>query len=201
MNIDKLPPPFEYPYGTDHEWNQERYEEQARDLKGEKAYISSRFFKDDNSHLTAMTQSVVQDVIWLAQAAEEISRTPGPVYFVPFNLSVEPADEVKFYIIVPLTQEFRDAYASAWRRLARNLKLQVFLFRHTDDKDPATWDCEIIVAPQRINILKDHPTALHEVVLKTRRPGSSEKRGDDYNINTFAGRLQADVALKEGAEN
>ncbi|RXG43019.1 hypothetical protein VDGE_06156 [Verticillium dahliae] len=194
MNIDKLPPPFEYPYGTDHEWNQERYEEQARDLKGEKA------FKDDNSHLTAMTQSVVQDVIWLAQAAEEISRTPGPVYFVPFNLSVEPADEVKFYIIVPLTQEFRDAYASAWRRLARNLTLQVFLFRHTDDKDPATWDCEIIVAPQRINILKDHPTALHEMVLKTRRPGSSEKRGEDNNINTFAGRLQADVALKEGAE-
>ncbi|RNJ60102.1 hypothetical protein D7B24_000299 [Verticillium nonalfalfae] len=181
MDIDKLPPPFEYPYGTDHEWHRERYEEQSRNLKGEKAYISSRFFKDDNSHLTAMTQSVVQDVIWLDQAAEEISRTPGPVYFVPFDSSINPAYEKKFYIIVPLTQEFRDAYASAWRRLAKNLTLKVVLFRHTDDKDPAIWNCEIIVAPQRISILTDHPTALHEVVLKTRRPNSSEKGDDDYN--------------------
>ncbi|KAG7128172.1 putative ATP-dependent helicase like protein [Verticillium longisporum] len=49
MDINKLPPPFEYPYGTDHEWHRERYEEQSRNLKGEKAYISSRFAAE-NKH-------------------------------------------------------------------------------------------------------------------------------------------------------
>ncbi|KAM0324627.1 hypothetical protein ACHAQA_008016 [Verticillium albo-atrum] len=201
LDVDKLPPPFAFPYGTEHKWKRERYDEQLAATKSKTSWMPSYSFSDDNNHLAVMTQSVLQDVIWLDNAAIQIRATEVPVYFVPHDSSIPPADEIKFFVIVPLTKLFRDSYDAAWRRFAKNETVELLLFADPDDTKPARWNCDIVAIPKGIELLNDHPTDAYEVVLETRRPKGNDNRGGDFEVKTFATRVKANEAREQGDEH
>lgn len=77
--------------------------------------------------------------MWIEQAAREIRSIKFSAYFIPLD-PVAPADAKRFYVVVPITQAFRDRFNSAWRRLTKNPTFHVLLFGHADDEsDEATW--------------------------------------------------------------
>lgn len=83
-----------------------------------------------------MTQANVQDVMWLDDAAKEIRHARFPAYFVSLG-SLPPTQATMFHAIVPLTKEFRERYASAWRRLTKCNAFRLRLFDAADDEEPA----------------------------------------------------------------
>ncbi|KAI2468586.1 hypothetical protein F4781DRAFT_443454 [Annulohypoxylon bovei var. microspora] len=82
-------------------------------------------FDDDNEHLTAVTQSAVQDVFWLQGAVNQITQKHQPAYFVPVSgdIGVNPT---RFYLIF-LHDGIPKEFKAAWRRLARDTRLQARL--------------------------------------------------------------------------
>lgn len=85
-----------------------------------------------------VTQAIVQDIIWIYKAAQEISKVPFSAYFIPID-PIAAADTKKFYVIMPLTQKFIDRYQSAWRRLTKSDDFDLILYdRNNEDKGPGT---------------------------------------------------------------
>jgi hypothetical protein len=88
-----------------------------------------------------MTQTVVQDVMWLDDAAIAIRNTRFPAYFVSMD-STHPRDPARFYVVLPVTAEFRTEHESAWRRLTKAESFRVDLFDSIDDEE-ATGDWSV----------------------------------------------------------
>ncbi|KAH8667822.1 AAA domain-containing protein [Ilyonectria robusta] len=136
-NEANLRPPFSYPYGTNHSWDEDRFPSQIHDNKG-RQFLPAWTYSDDNAHLAAMSQSQVQDRWWLHEAAVEISRQKLPAYFI----KPDQADGDRAHLaIIPLPEDFRNSYDSAWRQLTSNsypLKLDLY-----KGAESVTWDAKI----------------------------------------------------------
>lgn len=86
-----------------------------------------------------MTQAAVQDVVWLADAAWEIVKIGFPAYFVNSG-QLADEDTTRFYVVIPLTAEFRERFDSAWRRLTKVESFELHLFQDaSDDKAEGYW--------------------------------------------------------------
>ncbi|KAM5344517.1 hypothetical protein ACJ41O_013053 [Fusarium nematophilum] len=157
----RLPPPFEYPYGSDQSWDLVRFKDLIAKNKGHQ--FMSAF--SDVSHLTAVTQSVVQDVIWLDDVVAEIAEIKFPAYFVQPD---SDAATERFYAIVAMPQSFRDDYDAAWRRLIRSKYFRLRVFNsHEDEDQHDVWDCKAVTFPNSgIEALKSHHTGKYELVLQ-----------------------------------
>ncbi|KAF6807005.1 DNA helicase [Colletotrichum musicola] len=149
----RLPPPFEYGYDNPLDWNVED-------------------FDNDKALFTVMTQTPVQDVMWIGQAANEIRQRRFPAYFVPGD----PADERFFYVVVRLTAQFRDDFKSAWKR-----KIMGFV---------GGIDC-----------MSSHPVEAHELVVRANRPMPNGLGGSELAIKTFPSRPEAEAALKASQDH
>ncbi|KAF7554912.1 hypothetical protein G7Z17_g2536 [Cylindrodendrum hubeiense] len=177
---DRLPPPFKYPYGTNHTWNTDRIQKLLFDTKDKRQFFPTYHYEDDNAHITVVTQSIIQDIMWVDQAAREIRSIKYSAYFIPLD-PVAPADAKRFYMVIPLTKEFRDRFDGAWRRLTKTPTLHVLLFNHPEDKEAeAKWKCSIVGYPQGLTALKSHPTSKQELVLFVRRPPTEQQQGHDF---------------------
>lgn len=115
-SLTLMPEPFAYPYGDQHIWDITRYDAMQQDMKG-KQFAPALTFDNDNSHVAVLTQSVVQDVMWVARDAADIFATKFRAYFVCFKQDADLELPSRYFAIVPLTKEFRDRYESAWGRL------------------------------------------------------------------------------------
>lgn len=75
---------FENVYGKEHEFDIARYKKQ-HELPGfpGKTYEASRAFQNDNEQVAVVTQSIVQDFMWLHMAKLAILQKRWPAYFVP----------------------------------------------------------------------------------------------------------------------
>ncbi|KAM5349632.1 hypothetical protein ACJ41O_006137 [Fusarium nematophilum] len=185
FSYSRLPPPFKYPYSNNQAWILPQYK---KDIVANKGHQFAPAFShpDDLSHMTAAIQAQVQDVMWLDDAAEEIAKTTFPAYFI--NPSSEDDTETKFFfVVVPLTKQFREEYEAAWRRLTKTEFFYLSLFdSHSDSKPTGSWECKIQAYPQGNDALNDHPTERHELVLYVRRPRKDDKprkgipRGYDF---------------------
>lgn len=82
-----------------------------------------------------MTQANVQDIMWLDDAAAEIRQVKFLAYFVSLE-SVAPADAKQFYVVMPLSSEFRERYNAAWRRLTKVESFRLHLFHVASDELP-----------------------------------------------------------------
>jgi len=139
----------------------------------------------------------VQDVMWLDSAAENIASTRIPAYFVCEG-TVDPDRCNEFYVVVKTTEEFLAMYKAAWRRLTKDDRLRILLFRSKDEErdiegQPGDWDCHIIHHPSSIDALAQHPVDESEMILQAKRPGDHEKsRRPDFIVNTFRSRSDAD---------
>ena len=62
---------YAFPYGTAHYYDMERYLEMRDVMKGARMEPCATF-DNDNDHVAVITQSVIQDIFWLALEAAEI---------------------------------------------------------------------------------------------------------------------------------
>lgn len=191
----EMPAPFRYPYGQEHFWDEGRYDEILPETKG-KQFAPAISFDDDNEHMAALTQSQVQDVMWVHKTALEIADIPLQGYFVPAREG--PVAECdSFYAIVPLSKAFLDKYEDAWRRLIKNPLLTLEVWEKKDDEVGVEWTARIQEASQGIDVLDCHPLDTNDLVLHVRKPCEEDLKCDFIPIKTFGDRTTANLALQK----
>ncbi|KAI8244011.1 hypothetical protein K4K55_006609 [Colletotrichum sp. SAR 10_96] len=134
FSLEQLPPPFDHPYGTLHNFDPERSALSMASNPRNHAYNISHSFKGDNAMLTVTTQSLMQDSLYLWKQAQCIAETKLRAYFIPV-----PDRDDKYYAILPLPKEFMDKYKPAWQRLIDRRMCQASLARweFADSKVPS----------------------------------------------------------------
>ncbi|PTB63892.1 hypothetical protein BBK36DRAFT_1171340 [Trichoderma citrinoviride] len=188
FSMEKLPPPFKYPYGTDQRWDVDKFKDLIKVNKGHQ-FREAYNHDDDNHHMTVVNQSNVQDVMWLDDVAIEIAETKFPAYFVRPDLGVPTADTDRFFVIVATREGFLKEHQKAWMHLRQQGPLLLHLYDNPQNSEPdAIWECKIVDRPA----IERHETAKHELVLLVRRP----KRAD-MNPN-YVERMELHRALVRG---
>ncbi|PTB37353.1 hypothetical protein M441DRAFT_40099 [Trichoderma asperellum CBS 433.97] len=195
-----IPAPFRYPYGEEHHCSEERYDQMLPKTKGHQ-FKPSWSFDNDNEHLAALTQSQVQDVMWIHKTSQKIAETKFPAYFIK-PLNCPPEDYSLFHVILPLGQNFFLQHEDAWRVLTKSGYLKLRLFDNEEDKNPAKWDARIQEGFKTLDTLHDHPVDKFDLVLQVRRPKSTQPaRRPYFEVKVFEDRIAANVALRKGKEN
>ncbi|KAK0717371.1 hypothetical protein B0T26DRAFT_295410 [Lasiosphaeria miniovina] len=201
-----LQAPFEYPYGTEHSFDRKKLD-RLRALYAQHKGPQFRHacvYDDENSQVAVVTQSCIQDVFWLHEAAREILATKWRVYFVPTTTIEHGAEARSFYVVVPPTAEWRTAHNAAWRRLVKGEKVYLHLYPSSDNEGRSSkrWECTILSHLGNHGALASHPTAAHELVLTTvRRDTPMADSGEAQTLAVFGSRDQANRALKSSAAN
>ncbi|KAL6798046.1 P-loop containing nucleoside triphosphate hydrolase protein [Trichoderma sp. SZMC 28012] len=184
----ELPGPFRYPYGDEHSWSLERYDEQLLRNRGPQ-FAPAFSFDNDNEHLAAMTQSQVQDVMWIHKAAQDIADIRFRAYFINAN---EGARSDEFYVVVLLDDGFMRRFKDTWQHLVKGEFLQLKMFDGPNDETPASWDAMIIDHPKGLPAMAGHQTDKDDFVLRVRRPLQSQpQRRPDFDICVFSDRKSA----------
>lgn len=208
-NFDVLPRPFRYPYGTSHNWKSEsEYYEMLEENKG-RQFFPRTSFDDINELLTVLSQSQIQDIMWVQEDAQKMERTKLPVYFVPANDELDPREDQLLYAIVALPPYFRTNFESSWRRLAREGKLKISVYSkaergdgYSPNDDP--WDAVIVDTSsiKHIDVLEAHPIKAHELVLYIRRAPLRQTSTSlsRFKIAEFRDRSSADDAFENSKE-
>ncbi|KAJ4855659.1 hypothetical protein T069G_09027 [Trichoderma breve] len=193
-----MPVPFGYSYGEEHSWNDARYDEMLPETKG-KQFPLALTFDNDNEHVAALTQSQVQDIMWVHKAALEIAEIPLRAYFVPARDG--PVYECKlFYAIVPLGRAFLEKYKEAWRRLTKDPLLTLNLWDDKQDEVPVPWTASIQEAMRGIDALDCYPVDVNDLVLYVRRPRNQDLKRDPISVKVCRDRTSATVALQNNKE-
>ncbi|KKP02303.1 hypothetical protein THAR02_05596 [Trichoderma harzianum] len=195
-----LPPPFRYPYGDVHSWDEARYQEMLPKTKGPR-FAARWSFDNDNEHLAAITQSQVQDVMWIHNASQEISETMFRAYFVNAQ-ERDPEHSRRFYVIVALNKPFLNRFENEWRRLTKTGYLKLKIFESKGDNWPAVWDARIQDAARSLDIMRRHPTDVNDFVLEVRRPSAKQvARRPDFKVAVFENSRSATLALHSWPTN
>lgn len=193
-NEDQLPPPFSYPYGTQHDWDIDRFDDLIENNKGHQ-FWPSWVFDDQNSHTAALVHSQIQDVRWLCYAAEQIAKERFLARFVTTKDDENIETETNSYFaIVSLTSEFLDHYDNPWRHLLRDEFLTVEHYhRPEDERYAAVWEGRIITHPAEINSQENvRPIGKHDLVMQVRcSEGSDRSREPSFGVRTFGNRGEA----------
>ncbi|KAL7904675.1 WD40-repeat-containing domain protein [Trichoderma velutinum] len=212
----RIPPPFRYPYGTDHSWNPDRYDTMLHQTKG-KTFLKAWKFENHNDHLAVVTQSQVQDFVWLRDAAVGISRNNLRACFVSASGSSPSLTDDDFYVIVPLTQWFLKEYGAALRCLLNSEVLVLYIldpaFRdQVNYLKPARWPARVAHSSTMINALAHQGFQLRdwvEAVLQfhpnanptTREPGGLQLFRAISSNTKFKMNLHRDLVLGNGFFN
>ncbi|KAK3295984.1 AAA domain-containing protein [Chaetomium fimeti] len=175
-NDARLPPPFSYPYGTEHHWppahsgatNLTRYVELLERTKNAEMFRPAYSYDDDNSHVAVVTQSVIQDIFWIHQASEAIEEVSSPAYLVE-------RDRGRYFVIVATTREFMGRYDAAWGRLAKECEVRLVFHDEVEGKARVseTWNCTIVEHPDD-DLRTNHPVEAHEVILQAQVSGPKD---------------------------
>ncbi|KAH0496386.1 hypothetical protein TgHK011_003749 [Trichoderma gracile] len=198
-SVEKLPPPFKYPYGTDQSWDVGKFKALIKSNKGHQFRETSRH-DDDNHHMTTVNQNNVQDVMWLDDAAIEIATMKFPAYFVRPDLGTPTADTNVFFVVTAMQKRFTKEHEKAWGRLSKKEPLLLHLYDRSENSEPdAIWKCKIVDRPTKEPALALHCVQREELVLEVHRPKRADKHAD-YVVRDFACREEANDALEQGTE-
>ncbi|KAG9258640.1 AAA domain-containing protein [Emericellopsis atlantica] len=189
----------QFPYGEEHFWSIARYRESSEYIKGEQFGLCMRF-DDDNAHVSAISQAVVQDQYWVAEEAINIFCQKRPAHAVPKG------------------PEYPEAkFAESWSRLQNQDTDQAGLcfFDNTEDLtvplDFNVWNwgkdadarkhfigARVIEAPNAIPVLKNHGIQENDFVLDiTGCPQGFTEKDPPLKFAQFASRTVADAALNK----
>jgi hypothetical protein len=89
-------------------------------------------YHDDNSYVTVVTQSDIQDIFWIHQAAREIKKVRSPAYMVPRG-----NDNSRYYVVIALSKAFLDRFDAAWRRLTKDGQVKISFHDEHEGGEPA----------------------------------------------------------------
>ncbi|KAM0249671.1 hypothetical protein ACHAQJ_008968 [Trichoderma viride] len=190
-----LPPPPRYPYGEEHFWSVERYDDILPKTKGPQ-FPPAWTFDNDNEHLAALSHSQAQDVMWIHNAAMEIGKIHFRAYFITSGYE-DPQDCRDLNVIVPLGKDFLAQYEQPWRLLVESGLLKLHLFDNEDDESPAEWKARIEEA-FHVDV---HPVDINDLVLRVRRPSPTSTQRPDFEVKAFRSRTDANVALRQSQDN
>ncbi|KAF5636033.1 DNA helicase [Fusarium sp. NRRL 52700] len=141
-------PTFQYPYSKDLCRNFTRFEKELRDIKGQR-------HPTDLSHMTAVSQSIVQDTSWLHEAAKRVGHASGfpwpdrtgatrsprmPGYFFRCKVPDIGAKDC-LHLVIPFAESFVKIIGPAWKHLIeqRVFRLEVFASRRKTRLTYAEW--------------------------------------------------------------
>ncbi|TPX18980.1 uncharacterized protein E0L32_011373 [Thyridium curvatum] len=184
-----LPAPFHYPYGPleilsgAQDWSR-----LVSAHKGQQ-FAARYSFETNDEHLTNAMHAVLQDSLWLEEDRVAISCRKWPAYTVR-PPSGDASQATEMFMVVPLTQEFKEKFSQSWRCLSRDSSPTLVLYNaEDDDKIAAKWECNIQDHPASIAALNQHPTGELDLVLYARRPQGS--KDSTYVVKDFADRSEA----------
>ncbi|CAH0026931.1 unnamed protein product [Clonostachys rhizophaga] len=197
-----LPPPFSYPYKHRLSWDIEEYRKEFSEHRGE-PFARAITFPNDESRMAAVTQSAIQDVIWIADAAAEIFATKLSAYFIPSQTDQNGMCS-RYYVIIPLSTEFYDKYEQQWLALTDCESFKLAFHDHDSAMAPpslaeeedwkkmalSTWDAKIEQCPQHVAVMAHHPVEENDLVLFVSRGALGLK------VPTFQDRFAANTALR-----
>ncbi|RGP71947.1 DNA helicase [Fusarium sporotrichioides] len=203
LDTSRLHPVFAFPYAVPEAWAPSAFKQDIAANPGHK-YKPDYMLPDNNSLITAMTQSVVQDMMWLDDAVKATSTIKVPGYFIP-----EVSEGTRsYYVVVALPPEFIPGFDAAWRRLTKNADAFNLLIWGSKNKlaPQADWDCRLMSHPETLDQLSDHPIKDHEIVLLVCRPEPCEKRNDMgrsnmYHVKTYPNREEANKAFEQSEDH
>jgi hypothetical protein len=190
-----LPAPFEYPWGTDHTWDEDRFMELYDKYKGAQ-YPVARLFENDNNHISAMVHSMAQDVIWVVETAREIVADIHDAYFIEVRNKPPRAE---YLAVVKLPLDYLDGYEAAWTRLTKDGTLEIDLYTPDDKELSGTWEALLVLNPEASNEFDSqaHPLDKDDLVLRVSRPNEMDHdRGPGCEPVVYAERRLANKANK-----
>ncbi|KAF5690407.1 hypothetical protein FCIRC_860 [Fusarium circinatum] len=193
MRDDGLPPRFTYGYPK-QPTNVEEMEDLVDENQGG-AFAPCYAFDSDDAHITAISQSVVQDTLWVHREAEMIAEECFPAYFIAPTGRVP--EGTGFYLVVSVPKEWRERHELAWRRLIMSnplLKVEIHDIFGPEDSEPALWVGKILERSDSFPELDSHLIGDNEVVLRVRAAADPQVRIYNYND-----RETANEALAQGA--
>ncbi|RKL38840.1 hypothetical protein BFJ72_g6970 [Fusarium proliferatum] len=174
---------FQYPYSEDLSRGSSRFEKELRDIKGQ-------HHPTDLSHLTAVSQSIVQDTSWLHEAVKRVGhtytefgrrdrlkarRSPRiPAYF--FRCKVpDTGVEDGLHLVIPYAEALAKTIGSAWNHLIKQrvFRLEVFTSRVSEKFTVAAWFCRI-ASLGNLDRYARHRKDARDLILVV-RPGRCEE--------------------------
>ncbi|CAH0027744.1 unnamed protein product [Clonostachys rhizophaga] len=205
LKTETWPAPFEYPWGDTHFWDADRFRQQAEENPGGR-FLPAWTFATDNDHAAVLTQSLAQDIVWVDDAAKRLSNLRLRAY------TAESHDSSAWTcLVVPCDQQFRETFKYACRRLA-HCRLSVVFF---DEKgnERSIRHAEICENPEILSVMRNHPIAEHELVLRVSPEAKDEDLDEDldvcldevelpeFDIKTFSDRILALQAFKQSSSD
>ncbi|KLO97152.1 uncharacterized protein LW93_3125 [Fusarium fujikuroi] len=199
---------FRYPHSEDSSWDLSRFEKELRENKGQQ-FAPLYSHPTDVSHLTAISQSIVQYALWLHQAAERVRHpsskwnNEGTIHNWDGNLSVkytripgyffrckvpDTGIEDGLHLVIPFSEPLLKAIGPSWRLLIkqRTFRLEVFTSRQSQESIPGEWFCRIAPLGKLDRYARQRKSAA-DLILVVRR-GMQMRTYDDeiwrsYRIN------------------
>ncbi|PTB73133.1 hypothetical protein M440DRAFT_1362307 [Trichoderma longibrachiatum ATCC 18648] len=200
FSLEKLPPPFAYPYGTNQRWDVGKYKDLIRINKGQQ-FWKVYSHDDDDHHMATVIQSNVQDAMWLDDMAIKIAESKFLAYFIRPDSKASRADTHCLYVVVAMPNGFISEHQKAWSCLSKKELLLLHLYDNPVNNEPdAIWKCKIVDRPAKKPGLALHNVESWELVLEAHPPKRAE-RSPDYVVKDFADRAEANDALKQGIEH
>ncbi|KAM5363768.1 hypothetical protein ACJA88_013386 [Fusarium oxysporum] len=167
------------------------------------AVIQARFpkvedcFDNDNAHITAINQSVMQDTLWVHREAELIAEERLLAYFVTPIRVISECHVV--HLVIPVPKAWRELHDLAWLRLTAGnplTKVKIHDISTPGHTGPALWTGKIIGSNNSAPELRTHPIQDHELIVRVR--AASVPR---ILIRHYPNRRTADKALAQGTQN
>ncbi|KAJ3530916.1 hypothetical protein NM208_g3330 [Fusarium decemcellulare] len=192
-SLTNLAGEFVYPYGNEHHWDINSYLDQLHHVKGPQ-FAPAWSYDDDNSHLTAVTQSQVQDVMWLYAEALEISNERRLAYFV--SKPPAPNESAKYFVIVKMGPEFWHRFRDNWHHLTGRYRLSL-LMHDVPGELPRAWPASVQNPPEHINALSQHPVSVNDLVLEVTKSLSPRNRVSlGFNLRLHEIKAKVDAICK-----
>ncbi|KAJ9414236.1 hypothetical protein QL093DRAFT_2106698 [Fusarium oxysporum] len=150
-------------------------------------------YDNDDAHITAINQSVIQDTLWVHREAELIAEERLLAYFVTPIRVISEGHAVHLVVLVP--KAWRDLHDLAWLRLTAGnplIKVKIHDISTPGHTGPALWTGKIIGSNNSAPELRTHPIQDHELIVRVR--AASVPR---ILIRHYPNRRTADKALAQ----
>ncbi|KAG8352577.1 hypothetical protein FVEN_g9414 [Fusarium venenatum] len=158
-NVSCLAPTFDYGYGTNHHWSEAKALTQLDKIRGHQ-FQAAFSHPTDTSHVTAVTQSLVQDVAWLIKASNEMADERLPAYFVRIPAKVNIRR--RYFVVVRTSGDFWGRYNKAWARFTKSADLKLRL--HVERAE--NWHARVLDRPDFLGPLTQHHLQENDLVLE-----------------------------------
>ncbi|KAM5342775.1 hypothetical protein ACJ41O_013741 [Fusarium nematophilum] len=165
-DYERLPCVFDYGFGVNHSWNLDKHMAQLHLNKG-RQFAPAWSFDDDNMHLAAVTQSQVQDVMWLHEVTVTMRAEEHLAYFVSKPATLNQT--TRLFAIVQLDGTCWERFDAAWSRLTCGRAVRLMMHDTPEDIEGGeVWVARILNHPDCIEALSQHPRDANDLVLENR---------------------------------